>query len=363
MAKVVLLSKSPIPYSKIGSWTTMYHNYILNNHKIDYLICEEPYRRLENIDYLIVTNRLRDKINRKFFNKKHHNYFRALNTLFNKEESLIIQIVDNFGIIKDLEQYLNKVGKRNQCYIQFFYHGFPPFYENFYSRSFYEFIDEMVLLTRDSYDVHKSYYTVLPCRFSILHNGIDASKFYKISSLDKVELRKKMGFSDEKIFIWCSQDRPKKGLDFILSVWKQIYNESLNIKLIVVGATRENKYKGVTFYGKIPNNEMPCYYQISDVYLFPTLCHEGFGLSLIEALHSGCYCIASNLGGVSEVLGYGKYGQLITNPHIEDEWILAIQNFIENKNEIKFFPSELYTSLVWNKEMNLLIEKTKSRLE
>ena len=59
-------------------------------------------------------------------------------------------------------------------------------------------------------------------------------------------------------------------------------------------------------------------------YLFSTLWQEGFGLSLLEALKCGDYCIASNMGAVSEVLNEGKYGKLIDCPHFVNSWVEAI---------------------------------------
>jgi len=59
---------------------------------------------------------------------------------------------------------------------------------------------------------------------------------------------------------------------------------------------------GVVYLGRIPNKKVAAYFQASECYLFPTLWHEAFGLSLIEALHCGNFCIASAIGGVSEVL-------------------------------------------------------------
>ncbi|HEX8575222.1 MAG TPA: glycosyltransferase family 4 protein [Flavobacterium sp.] len=363
MPKVILLSQIPLPYSKIGSWTTLYKNYFENKHSIDYIVCEKPEYYFENVKYEMVTQRFSHKLQRKFTKKKYVAYLEALERVLATDEKYIIQIIDNYGIIRHLEKFIYSKRLRNQCYIQFFYHGFSPFYEDFYSRSFFEFIDEMVLLTQDSYTAHKEYYTVLPCRFSVVNNGVDTSKFYRVTAERRRELKQQLGLAAEKIFIWCSQDRPKKGLDLILDVWKRIYGNNNNIALIVIGAPRNQQVKGVTFLGKIPNENLAQYYQASDVYLFPTLCHEGFGLSLIEALHCGCYCIASALGGVPEVLQYGTLGRLVENPHFISEWVGAIEEFISGEKEYPAVPENLYTKETWVRQMNQRIFDAKKSLE
>ncbi|PXY44080.1 glycosyltransferase family 4 protein [Flavobacterium hydrophilum] len=364
MAKVILISQFPLPYSKIGSWSTMYYNYLMNNHLIDYVICQKPESILNTVKYQFVSENIIDKIKRKFFKKPYLRYLKALNQVIKKDNKYIIQIVDNFGIVKPLQEFLIQNSLRENCQVQFFYHGFPPYLENFRGRWFFENIDEMILLTLDSYKVHKDTYTTLPCKFSVLHNGINTDQFHKISAEEKLIFKNQLGLKEKKVFIWCSKDIPKKGLDFILEVWKKIQEQNKNTALLVVGATRNYQIEGVHFLGRIPNNELSKYYQMSDCYLFPTLCHEGFGMSLIEALHSGCYCIASAIGGVPEVLQYGKLGRLIENPHFQQEWEDAILEFL-NQKEIKetVIPDNLYSTQSWNSGMNKIIENAKDRFK
>lgn len=361
MPKVILISQIPLPYSHIGSWSTLYQNYLSNKHQIDYIVCEKPDTFFPETIYSVVENTIWLKLQKKFLKNKYLGYFKALDKILLKDQKVIIQIIDNFGIVKPLINFLEKSGKRKQCYFQFFYHGYPPFFENFHGRWFFEAIDEMILLTSDSYKAHKDYYTILPTKFSVLHNGIDTSKFHKITSSEKENLKRRLEVSNKKVLIWCSQDRPKKGLDFILEAWKRINKQDRDAVLLVIGANRQTEIEGVSFLGRIPNADLPKYYQIADCYLFPTLWHEGFGLSLIEALHCGCYCIASANGGVSEVLQYGKLGKLIKNPNFIEEWIFEIELFLDGKQSSFLpIPENLYSMQNWNDGMNTIIKNAKN---
>jgi L-malate glycosyltransferase len=358
MAKVILLSQFELPYSKVGSWTTMYRNYFEQGFsKIDYVVCPRSEKKFENVHYYYLDEGLLGKIKRRISKKlTYSHYFEALSDLYQEGETYIIQIVDSYGIVKPLIEFLEKKGIRKNFYLQFFYHGFPPFYEDFQSRFFFSNIEEMVLLTHDSYQVHKNYYTILPCRFSVLHNGIDTGKFHRLPAEEKNKLRTKEGVAAKTVFIWCSQDRPKKGLDMILEAWKTVSQQHADVELWVIGCTREVTIEGVKFLGVIPNDELPKYFQMGDCYLFPTLCKEGFGLSLIEALHCGNYCIASAVGGVPEVLQNGALGKLIDTPHFVEAWISSITEFLEQRPDVNI-PLQLYSSTTWNKEMNTIIEK------
>jgi L-malate glycosyltransferase len=122
------------------------------------------------------------------------------------------------------------------------------------------------------------------------------------------------------------------------------------------------KIEGVHYFGRIPNDKLPEYLQTTDCYLFPTLWHEGFGMSLIEALHCGNYCIASSIGGVPEVLQYGKLGKLIVNPHFVKEWEQAMMEFIENQISLPVISSDLYSTASWTEGMNAIISTAKNSM-
>lgn len=364
MVKVVLISQFPLPYSKIGSWTTLYKNYLeADQQLIDIIICEPPNSNFEHVAYKFVKNNFGSKIKKKLTKEPYLEYLSNLKSIILPNENYVVQIVDNFGLVKPLANFLRSHNLRKSVYIQFFYHGFSPFYGNFESRWFYDNIDEMVLLTRDSYINHMSTYTQLPVIFSILHNGIDTSLFFEVSKDAKQDLKNKLGIKAKSVFIWCSQDRPKKGLDFILKVWNSLGERMDDCELLVVGASRTESVQGVRFLGRISNDDLPKYYQVANVYLFPTLCQEGFGMSLIEALHCGCYCIASALGGVPEVLEYGKYGKLIEEPHFPNQWKDAILGYLNGNYEQTKLPKYKYSTNEWNTNMNSLIMAAKERMQ
>ena len=340
----------------------MYKNYFQDNPTIDYVVCPIPGEKWDKVSYSFVVNDNLTKIKQKWTKNPYLGYLKALERIMVPNEKYIIHIVDNFGIVKPLVAFLNQIGLRKQVYLQFFYHGFPPFYENFHGRWFFEAIDEMVLLTHSSYIAHKETYTVLPTRFSVLHNGIDTTRFFSLTLKEKQTLKHLKGVPNKTVFVWCSQDRPKKGLHLILDAWKRVYVQRQDIILWVIGCEPKSPQEGVMYLGRILNDELPSYFQASDCFLFPTLCHEGFGLSLIEALHCGNYCIASALGGVPEVLQYGKFGKLIENPHFVLAWEEAILEFLENPRSKNSLPSDLYSSKSWNEGMNALIARAKKSI-
>ena len=96
---VILISQVPLPYAKIGSWTTMYHNYLTSKFNlVDYIICPEPTTKFRNINYSFVKKRsgLINSLLLKFkLTNSWKPYFLSLKKLINHKEQYIIKIIDN----------------------------------------------------------------------------------------------------------------------------------------------------------------------------------------------------------------------------------------------------------------------------
>ena len=365
--KVVLLSHFSLPFSGIASWTTMMNYYLFDvNNQIDYVVCPDSELELKFSDRKKLNKlSLFDKIiSKSDKTKRFNNYTNQLRKILSEEKNIIIQIIDNIGLLKAVLKFIQATKNRKRIYIQFYFHGFSSFPN---SESILNEVDELVLLSKSSYQSFKQNNRLLSTKVSINNNGVDGAIFKKIAKSDKALLRKNNNIDTVKIvFIWCSQDRKKKGLEILLSVWKQLLRDHNNMELLVIGTNKNIVIEGVRFLGPIPNNQLAKYYQLADFYLFPTLCHEGFGLSLVEALKCGLYCIASNNGSVAEVLNYGEYGKVIENPNLVEDWVseigLSIKDYIQNNKENPYnknIPEDLYELKDWAKRYTEIINKAK----
>lgn len=67
----------------------------------------------------------------------------------------------------------------------------------------------------------------------------------------------------------------------------------------------------VRFVGPLPNSELPACYRQADLFLFPSVVNEAFGIPIIEALASETPVIASRAGGMVELIDHGKTGLLV----------------------------------------------------
>ncbi len=361
---ILIYRQDPLPYHGIGSRTELYRRYIESeNHLIDHIICPkpkiEPFKNLK-YHYIKPSSSLQGKILSKV--KNTNSITDIVLDIVKPNTKYILKIIDDTGLVVDFYKlYQTEKLNKNQVKIVFFYHGFELMLNGIKEKSFTESVSHVVYLTYLSYQYNKSKFNVFPSTASVIHNGIDVDKFTTIDKERQLNFKNELNINpQDPIFMWCSQDRPKKGIDLTLQIWTQIIKKYKNAKLLIVGIDREIKMNGVINIGKVPNQDLPKYYQIADVYLFTTLCKEGFGLTLIEAMYCGCYCIASDYGGVSEVLDHGKYGKLIKNPHFHQEWLDAVDQYFENPLSFDALPKGKYSAESWTQEMNTLLTNIKS---
>ena len=354
--KIVLMSHIPLPYHDIGSWSTLYDNYITKNkHQIDAIICPSlKLKKYSGIDYEFYSKPWYFKYKQKLLSNRFYPVINELKRYLDKnsQHKIIIQIVDNLGLIKYVDEYIQKNKIRDNVYLQYSFHGFSILNEKtmqFLNRS----VDEIIFLTKLSYQFNLAQHTVLPNYVSVLNNGIDTKIFNtKNRQTDK----------SKTIFLWCSQDRPKKGLRIILQAWDDLIKTYEHIELWIVGTHKHYQGQGIRSFGRVSNYELPEIYKQAHVYVFPTLCHEGFGLTLAEALHCGCFCIASKIGGVPEVLNHGEYGWLIDEPHNPEDWYLAMDKYLKEKPKYPQIPKNLYSQEAWSQGMNTIITNAKKRV-
>ncbi|HCE08875.1 MAG TPA: alpha-mannosyltransferase, partial [Oxalobacteraceae bacterium] len=73
--------------------------------------------------------------------------------------------------------------------------------------------------------------------------------------------------------------------------------------------TLQEKYPQVRFLGAKPHQDLPCFYNCADVFVFPSRT-DTFGLVLIEAMACGVPVAAYPVEGPIDVVAHGRSGIL-----------------------------------------------------
>ena len=157
----------------------------------------------------------------------------------------------------------------------------------------------------------------------VINNGIDIETF-KPSEDQSKQIRDKLNILDQdRAILFLSLISKQKGTDIAIKAFNEL-SHLKNIKLIIAGdgeylndAKLLARYYGieskVVFTGFIPNEDTPKYYNASDIFIFPTLRLESFGIVLAEAMACRKPVIASNIGSIPDVIDDGVNGILV--PH------------------------------------------------
>jgi len=105
------------------------------------------------------------------------------------------------------------------------------------------------------------------------------------------------------------------GLENLILAFKKILEAKTHVFLVVGGEgplaqdlkslARETGVEDrVKFVGYIPEEELPYYYQMADLFILPARELEGFGLVTVEALASGLPVLGTPVGGTKEILAH-----------------------------------------------------------
>lgn len=119
-----------------------------------------------------------------------------------------------------------------------------------------------------------------------------------------------------------------KGMDLVVPAFAEVRKRFPDVRLLVVGdgslrGSMEQQAQelgcadAVTWAGRQPQEVLPQYYSEMDIVLMPSR-SEGFGLTAIEAMACGCVVVASDVGGLPEVVSDGVCGLLHRTEDVAD---------------------------------------------
>lgn len=159
-----------------------------------------------------------------------------------------------------------------------------------------------------------------------LYNAVLKKELIPLHFSEKELIKSRFNLSaDDVIFTFIGRFTSDKGIDKLLLALRLLKNYS-NLKCVIVGknwlhSKAENKYgrklenimesmpsklkSRIVFTGYIDHKKINEIYSISDCVVIPSQFEECFGVVALEAMTMGKPIIASNSGGLPEVVGDG----------------------------------------------------------
>ena len=159
----------------------------------------------------------------------------------------------------------------------------------------------------------------------------------------KQRAREVLGIKSEKVILFFGYVRPYKGLMVLIEAMKQIedvlllvvgefYDEETKYRQRVKSLNLESCIRFIADY--VPNEDVTTYFSSADVIVLPYLSATQSGITQI-AYNFDKPVIATNVGGLAEVVINGKTGYVVS-PNDPDALATAIKTFYDEQREEEF---------------------------
>lgn len=195
----------------------------------------------------------------------------------------------------------------------------------------------IITVSKDNYDLINNLFSTIKNKNIFIKNGYNSDIFYP-KKYDREEILKELGINKnyDKIISFAGKLTYIKGVDILLKA-ASIYEKEGILTLVagdgelrdeLIKLKEELNLKNVIFLGNVKHDILRKIYNIADISVV-TSRKEAFGLVAVEALACSTPVIATNTGGLKEIIN-NKVGVKID---VDDYKSLALEviNIIDGK--------------------------------
>lgn len=153
-------------------------------------------------------------------------------------------------------------------------------------------------------------------KIKVIANGIKVKRKEDYPPEELSLLRQQYAPQGQKLLLFIGPAILEKGLPVLIRAMPHILADHPGTRLLVVGKYSDKIHslayelhvdKSIDFLGHVSDYHRDCLYQIVDAMIIPSL-YEPFGRVALEAMAFGCNVIASNVGGLAEVVKHRENG-------------------------------------------------------
>ena len=178
-------------------------------------------------------------------------------------------------------------------------------------------------------------------KIKIIPMGVDINLFKK----RKVQKPKK--YIKNRLVLFVGRLSDQKGIQFIIDSMPDLIRHNPKIKLLIIGegpyeknlkerANIRGVVDNIDFLGSVSAEGVAKYYNFADIFILPSLSNktgtEALGLSLLEAMASGCAVIGTDVGGIPFAIKDSYNGLLVKQKDVHD-LSHAIITLLKNKQK------------------------------
>jgi len=223
--------------------------------------------------------------------------------------------------------------------------------------------DKVIAISKQTKEDLVNYFEIKEDKIEVIYQDCDPIFHQKASEVDKNEIKHRYQLP-EKYLLSVGTIEERKNLMLIAKALTKIDK----IPLVVVG--KETKYsqtvkhflkqnhltERVLFLQNVAHHHLPAIYQQAEIFIYPSR-FEGFGIPIVEALHSGIPVIAAKGSCLEEA---GGPGSIYVDPDDETALALQVKSIIENNglklemvNSGRRYLEKFYSEGIANQTMHL----------
>src|SRR5712691_69792 len=156
-------------------------------------------------------------------------------------------------------------------------------------------------------------------RLSVIPNGVDSTRFRPMPR--QVELARRLGLADGPVLGFIGSFYHYEGLRFLLEAMPALRKQIPGCQLMLVGAGEDEAAlraraaeigEGVVLAGQVPHHQILDFYSLIDVFVCPRrrmrLTELVTPHKPLEAMAMGCPVVASDVGGLLELIQHEVTG-------------------------------------------------------
>lgn len=165
----------------------------------------------------------------------------------------------------------------------------------------------------------------------VIHPAVDSAHFHPCDN--DVLARKQVGLNGHRVLLSVGRLQRRKGHDMVIKALPAIAAAVPNVRYVIAGTGEEEPRLRalaeelrvahlVQFAGRVPDAQLPAYYQACNVFLMPNREEghqdiEGFGIVFLEASACGKPVIGGRSGGTGEAIVDGETGLRTDGENVE----------------------------------------------
>ena len=185
--------------------------------------------------------------------------------------------------------------------------------------------DRLVMLTEQEKIDHLHFHIAPENKFSVVHSGINLDEFSN-TSVDPAAMKRRLGIPEDNLIVGTvGRLTSIKGHRYLIEAARKIAGSRPDTTFVILGdgelldelknmVTRSDIEENIKFLGW--RSDVAEVMSTFDIFALPSL-NEGMGRVLVEAMALGRPIVASNIGGIPDLVVDGENGYLVPVGDVE----------------------------------------------